>query len=178
LRGSSGKAGRSGGCSRFSSSGLSRCWKSKGAGPRGCIRIPRVVHQGGQQASSLKELGGDRPVAGYLLHRDPRGERGDPQGWRNTCAGTTPSTSRGQTLAPEIRVRPSYISFLFRQAYGQSPSDYLTTLRLDKAKETDARKTPPCWCARWAEQVGLKTSTIFFPGVQEKTRALAYDFKS
>ncbi len=66
----------------------------------------------------------------------------------------------GQTLARKFGYVPSYISFLFRQAYGQSPADYLTTLRISKAKELMSSQ-PTLLIREVAEQVGFKNPYHF-----------------
>lgn len=66
----------------------------------------------------------------------------------------------GQTLARKFGYVPSYISFLFRQAYGQSPADYLTGLRLRKAKEL-MKSQPELLIREVAEQVGFKNPYHF-----------------
>ena len=66
----------------------------------------------------------------------------------------------GQTLARKFGYVPSYISFLFRQAYGQSPAEYLTGLRLRKAKDL-IRSQPDLLIREVAEQVGFKNPYHF-----------------
>ncbi|MBE0600569.1 MAG: response regulator [Firmicutes bacterium] len=66
----------------------------------------------------------------------------------------------GQTLARKFGYVPSYISFLFRRAYGQSPADYLTGLRLRKAKDL-MRSQPALLIREVAEQVGFKNPYHF-----------------
>lgn len=66
----------------------------------------------------------------------------------------------GQTLSKMFGYVPSYISFLFKQAYGQSPTDYLTRIRLDKAKEL-MRSNPTLLVREVAEQVGFKNQYHF-----------------
>lgn len=66
----------------------------------------------------------------------------------------------GQTLARMFGYVPSYLSFLFRQAYGQSPADYLTGLRLRKAKEL-MQKQPSLLIREVAERVGYKNPYHF-----------------
>ncbi len=66
----------------------------------------------------------------------------------------------GQVLSKEFGYVPSYISYLFRKAYGQSPVEYLTKLRLDKAKEL-MHKHPSLLVRDIAEQVGYKNQFHF-----------------
>ena len=82
----------------------------------------------------------------------------------------------GQTLAKKFGYVPSYLSFLFRQTYGQSPADYLTRLRLDKAKEL-LRGRPSPLVREVAEQVGYQEPVSFFARVQEGRGRLAHGFQ-
>ena len=66
----------------------------------------------------------------------------------------------GQTLSKMFGYVPSYISYLFRQAYGLSPADYLTKLRIDKAKEL-MLSNPALLVREAAEQVGFKNQYHF-----------------
>ena len=66
----------------------------------------------------------------------------------------------GQTLARKFGYVPSYISFLFRQAYGQSPAEYLTALRLRKAKAL-MQSQPKLLIREIAERVGFKNPYHF-----------------
>ena len=66
----------------------------------------------------------------------------------------------GQTLARKFGYVPSYISYLFRQAYGQSPAEYLTALRLRKAKDL-MRSQPALLIREVAERVGFKNPYHF-----------------
>ncbi len=66
----------------------------------------------------------------------------------------------GQTLARRFGYVPSYISFLFRQAYGQTPADYLTGVRLRKAKEL-LQSQPALLIREVSEQVGFKNPYHF-----------------
>jgi len=66
----------------------------------------------------------------------------------------------GQTLARQFGYVPSYISYLFKQTYGLSPTDYLTWLRLDKAKELMLSQ-PSLLVREVAEQVGFKNQYHF-----------------
>ena len=66
----------------------------------------------------------------------------------------------GQTLSKRFGYVPSYISYLFRKAYGLSPADYLTKLRIDKAKEL-MRENPAILVREAAEQVGFKNQYHF-----------------
>ncbi|HPF87484.1 MAG TPA: response regulator [Candidatus Limiplasma sp.] len=82
----------------------------------------------------------------------------------------------GQTLSKMFGYVPSYISFLFRQAYGQSPTDYLTRIRLDKAKAL-MRSNPTLLVREVAEQVGFKNQ-YHFSRVFKKVEGLwPTDFK-
>lgn len=66
----------------------------------------------------------------------------------------------GQTLARKFGYVPSYIAFLFRQVYGQSPAEYLTSLRLSRAK--DLMLAQPAMLVREvAERVGFKNQYHF-----------------
>jgi two-component system, response regulator YesN len=83
----------------------------------------------------------------------------------------------GQTLAKRFGYVPSYISYLFRQSYGQSPADYLTRLRLNKAKELMLTK-PEMLVREVAEQVGFK-NPYHFSRVFKKNEGLwPTDFRS
>ncbi len=83
----------------------------------------------------------------------------------------------GQTLARKFGYVPSYISFLFRQAYGQSPSDYLTALRLDRAKEL-MRSDPAMLVREVAERVGFKNQYHFSRVFKKNEGLWPSDFKS
>ena len=83
----------------------------------------------------------------------------------------------GQTLAKQFGYVPSYISYLFRQAYGQSPADYLTRLRLDKAKELMTGQ-PDILVREVAEQVGFKNQYHFSRVFKKNEGLWPTDFKS
>lgn len=65
-----------------------------------------------------------------------------------------------QTLAAQFGYVPSYISLLFRQQYRQSPSEYLTRLRLDEAKKL-MQAHPDMLIREVAERVGFKSQHHF-----------------
>lgn len=65
-----------------------------------------------------------------------------------------------QTLGQAFGYVPSYISLLFRRAYGVSPSDYLTQVRLERAKAL-MRAAPQMLIRDVAEQVGFKSPHHF-----------------
>ncbi len=65
-----------------------------------------------------------------------------------------------QTLGMEFGYVPSYISLLFRRAYGTSPAEYLIKLRLDTAKRM-MRERPKMLIRDIAEQVGFKSPHHF-----------------
>lgn len=65
-----------------------------------------------------------------------------------------------QTLASTFGYVPSYISMLFRQAYGVSPGEYLTRVRIDEAKRL-MRRHPEMLIREVAEHVGFKSQHHF-----------------
>lgn len=65
-----------------------------------------------------------------------------------------------QTLGTEFGYVPSYISLLFRKAYGVSPAEYLMRLRLDRAKQL-MRESPGLLMRDIAERVGFKSPHHF-----------------
>ncbi len=83
----------------------------------------------------------------------------------------------GQTLARKFGYVPSYISFLFRQTYGQSPADYLTKLRLNKAKEL-LLGSPGMLVREVAERVGFKNQYHFSRVFKKNEGLWPTDFKS
>ncbi|MCL1854203.1 MAG: response regulator [Clostridia bacterium] len=65
-----------------------------------------------------------------------------------------------QTLASAFGYVPSYISMLFRQAYGVSPGEYLTQIRLKQAKRL-IYGHPDMLIREVAERVGFKNQHHF-----------------
>lgn len=65
-----------------------------------------------------------------------------------------------QTLAAEFGYVPSYISMLFRQRFGVSPSEYLTQIRMKEAKRL-MKEQPDLLIREVAEQVGYKSQHHF-----------------
>lgn len=65
-----------------------------------------------------------------------------------------------QTLGTAFGYVPSYISLLFRRAYGVSPAEYLTRLRLLTAKRM-MRERPDLLVRDVAERVGFKSPYHF-----------------
>lgn len=65
-----------------------------------------------------------------------------------------------QTLASAFGYVPSYISLLFRQAYGVSPGEYLSRIRLNQAKQLMLRR-PDMLIREVAERVGFKNQHHF-----------------
>jgi AraC-like DNA-binding protein len=65
-----------------------------------------------------------------------------------------------QTLGSAFGYVPSYISMLFRQAYGVSPGEYLTRIRLEQAKQLMLRH-PDMRIREVAERVGFKSQHHF-----------------
>lgn len=65
-----------------------------------------------------------------------------------------------QTLSAVFGYVPSYISILFRRAFDASPSEYLTKLRLERAKQL-MRSQPELLIRDIAETVGFKSQHHF-----------------
>lgn len=65
-----------------------------------------------------------------------------------------------QTLADQFGYVPGYISMLFRRAMGVSPSEYLTALRVEQAKQIMKRE-PGMMIKEVAERVGFKNQYHF-----------------
>jgi len=65
-----------------------------------------------------------------------------------------------QMLGTVFGYVPSYVSLLFRKAYGVSPAEYLTRIRLDEAKRL-LRQNPELLIREVAESVGFKSPYHF-----------------
>lgn len=65
-----------------------------------------------------------------------------------------------QVLSMEFGYVPGYISLLFRKAYGVSPSEFLLSLRMNRAKQI-MREHPERLIRDVAEQVGFKSQHHF-----------------
>ena len=65
-----------------------------------------------------------------------------------------------QMLGTVFGYVPSYVSLLFRKAYGVSPADYLTRIRLDEAKRL-MQRSPDMLIREIAESVGFKSQHHF-----------------
>lgn len=110
-------------------------------------------------AASLREL--EEIVQSLDLPRAAAGEGNETIGKvREYLQAHYAEHITGQTLARQFGYVPSYIAYLFRQTYGLSPTDYLTWLRLDKAKEL-MRGQPSLLVREVAERVGFKNQYHF-----------------
>jgi len=65
-----------------------------------------------------------------------------------------------QMLGTVFGYVPSYVSLLFRKAYGVSPAEYLTRIRLDEAKRL-MQRNPDMLIREIAESVGFKSQHHF-----------------
>jgi len=128
------------------------------------------------RAASLKEL--EEIVKSLDIAEPPAGEGNETIAKvREYLRSHYAEHITGQMLAKQFGYVPSYISYLFRQAYGLSPSDYLIWVRLEKAKEL-MRGQPALLVREVAEQVGFKNQ-YHFSRVFKKFEGLwPSDFKS
>ncbi|MDR0396974.1 MAG: response regulator [Oscillospiraceae bacterium] len=72
-----------------------------------------------------------------------------------------------QTLAKTFGYVPSYVSVLFRRKYKQSPSEYLSDIRMGEAKKL-MQETPGILVREVADRVGFKNQHHFSRAFKEK----------
>ncbi len=133
--------------------------ESKSQDPGNVFQYREWFHQAVSQASSLKEL---EEIVMSLDNASAALSEGNETILRVEEYLRLHYTEHitGQTLSKMFGYVPSYISYLFRQTYGQSPADYLTKIRLDTAKEL-MRGNPAILVREVAEQVGFKNQYHF-----------------
>lgn len=76
-----------------------------------------------------------------------------------------------QSIAEEFRFTPAYISQIFREYKSVTPSDYITQLRMDKAKKL-LISNPNCKIKDIATFVGYEDS-LYFSKVFKKTTGMS-----
>ena len=150
--------------------------ESKAQDPGDVFAYRAWFHQAVSQASSLKELEEIVKSLDTSSTVISEGNAVIPK-VEEYLRGHYAEHITGQTLAKKFGYVPSYISFLFRQAYGQSPSDYLTKLRLDKAKEL-MRGDPAMLVREVAERVGFKNQYHFSRVFKKNEGLWPTDFKA
>jgi two-component system, response regulator YesN len=133
--------------------------EAKSPNPAGVLPYREWFFTAVGTAASLSEL--EEIVQSLELSRTAANEGNETIGKvREYLQGHYAQHITGQTLAKQFGYVPSYISYLFRQTYGLSPTDYLTRLRLDKAKELMLSQ-PSLLVREVAERVGFKNQYHF-----------------
>jgi YesN/AraC family two-component response regulator len=85
------------------------------------------------------------------------------------------SSITSTVLSKEFGFVPSYISRLFRQYKGVSPSEYLTHYRIEKAKQI-MRESPELLVKEIADQVGFKEAYYFSKTFKKETGLWPSDY--
>jgi YesN/AraC family two-component response regulator len=85
------------------------------------------------------------------------------------------SSITSTVLSKEFGFVPSYISRLFRQYKGVSPSEYLTHYRIEKAKQI-MRENPELLVKEIADQVGFKEAYYFSKTFKKETGIWPSDY--
>lgn len=81
-----------------------------------------------------------------------------------------------QTLSEQFGYVPSYMSLLFRRRFEESPSEYLTRVRLERAKQL-MRQDQHVMVKDVAEQVGFKNQYHFSKAFKKHTGQWPSDYK-